>query len=167
MNHKKIIWISSLLVPIAVAILYYTPNYNGETIDFLPLVNACINATVFIILIAALIAIKKKKRILHQRLMTTALCLSVIFLLCYVFHHATHESVSFGKEGLMKHLYYFILISHIMISAIIIPFVLITFSKGLQKKFDDHKKIARITLPLWLYVALTGVLVYIMISPYY
>ena len=93
--------------------------------------------------------------------------LSTIFLVSYVIHHATHDPVSYRGEGFLKYFYYFILISHIALSAIIIPLVLVTLSRALKENFEDHKKIARITFPIWLYVSATGVLVYILISPYY
>ena len=93
--------------------------------------------------------------------------LSTIFLVSYVIHHATHDPVSYGGEGFLKYFYYFILISHIALSAIIIPLVLVTLSRALKENFEEHKKIARITFPIWLYVSATGVLVYILISPYY
>ena len=99
--------------------------------------------------------------------MWSALILSTLFLLSYVLYHATTPSTSFGGEGILKKIYFFILLTHILLSAVVVPLVLITFSRALAEKFDKHKKIARITLPIWLYVTLTGVLVYILISPYY
>ena len=181
MRHKPLIIIFSLVVPILVGLLYITPRFNGFEIDFLPLVNATINGSVFFILIFAINAIKKGNRKLHERLIYLSLVLSAIFLLSYVIHHATHDSVKFGdingdgvlsdaenfKVSAFKYVYYFILISHITLSAIIIPLVLVTLSRALKEKFEDHKKIARITFPIWLYVSATGVLVYILISPYY
>ncbi len=99
--------------------------------------------------------------------MISALSLSVLFLLCYVTYHSLAESTVYGGEGVMKTIYYFILISHILLAIAIVPLVLITFSRGLAAKYDKHRKIARYTLPLWLYVTISGVLVYILISPYY
>ena len=167
MNHKKLILTLSLLLPIAVFALYVMPKFTVETIDFLPLLNACINGTVFFTLVFALVAIKKGKRELHQKLIYSAIILSVFFLLSYVFHHATHDSVVYGGVGLAKYFYYFVLLSHIILAVVIVPMVLITLSRALKEKFTMHKRIARITLPLWLYVSLTGVIVYLMISPYY
>ena len=167
MNHKPLIIILSLVVPILVALLYIIPKFTGFEINFLPLLNATINGTVFFILIFAITAIKNGNRERHQKLIYLALILSTIFLLSYVIHHATHDPVSYGREGLLKYLYYFILISHITLSTIIIPLVLITLSRALKKQFENHKKIARITFPIWLYVSATGVLVYILISPFY
>ena len=167
MQHRPLIIILSLVVPILVALLYITPRFNGFEIDFLPLVNATINGTVFFILIFAIKAIKNKNRKLHERLIYLSLILSTLFLLSYVVHHATHDPVSYGGEGFLKYCYYFILISHITLSTIIIPLVLVTLSRALKEKFEAHKKIAKITFPIWLYVSATGVLVYILISPYY
>tara|TARA_Y100000991_G_C21845028_1_gene294068 strand:+ start:253 stop:693 length:441 start_codon:yes stop_codon:yes gene_type:complete len=143
------------------------PKFSLNTVDFLPLFNACVNGGVFLILISALVAIKKDKRQLHMKLMYSALILSVIFLISYVLHHATHDTVSYGGEGLLRYFYYFILITHIVLAIAIVPMVLISFSRALNEEFSRHKRIARITMPLWLYVSLTGVIVYLMISPYY
>tara|TARA_B100001094_G_scaffold103499_1_gene99762 strand:- start:171 stop:674 length:504 start_codon:yes stop_codon:yes gene_type:complete len=167
MQHRPLIIILSLVVPILVALLYITPRFDGFEIDFLPLVNATINGTVFFILIFAIKAIKNKNRKLHEKLIYLSLILSTLFLLSYVVHHATHDPVSYGGEGFLKYCYYFILISHITLSTIIIPLVLVTLSRALKEKFEAHKKIAKITFPIWLYVSATGVLVYILISPYY
>ena len=166
-NHKPLIIILSLVVPILVGLLYITPKINGFEINFLPLVNATINGTVFFTLIFAIRAIKNGNRELHKKLMYSALALSTIFLLSYVVHHSTHDPVSYGGQGFLKYLYYFILISHITLSAVIIPLVLVTLSRALKENFKGHKHIAKITFPIWLYVSATGVLVYIFISPYY
>ena len=165
-NHKPLIIVLSVVVPILVGLLYITPRVTGFEIDFLPLLNAIINGTVFFTLIFAIKAIKNGNRELHQKLIYVSLILSTIFLLSYVIHHVTHDPVSYEGEGFLKYFYYFILISHITLSAIIIPFVLVTLSRALKENFEDHKKIARITFPIWLYVSVTGVLVYILISPY-
>ena len=167
MNHKPLIIILSLIVPILVGLLYITPKFTGFNIDFLPLLNASINGIVFFTLIFAIKAIKSRNRKLHQKLIYFSLALSTIFLLSYVIHHATHDPVSYGGEGFLKRFYHSILISHITLSAIIIPLVLVTLSRALKENFEDHKDLARITFPIWLYVAATGVLVYILISPYY
>ena len=167
MSHKRLILIISLLLPIAVSGLYFMPKLSLNTVDFLPLFNACVNGGVFLILISALVAIKKGKRRLHMKLMYSALILSVIFLISYVLHHATHDTVSYGGEGLFRYFYYFILITHIILAIAIVPMVLLSFSRALNEEFSRHKRIARITMPLWLYVSLTGVIVYFMISPYY
>ena len=165
-KYNKLIIVLSIAIPLLVAILF------GVKIDvdlpvFLPPIYAAINAFTALILIAAVWAIKNKKRTLHERLMKTAIILSAIFLMLYVAYHMTSDSTSFGGEGLLKYFYFFILISHILLSIVVIPFVLITFVRAITNDFEKHKKIARITFPLWLFVAISGVLVYLMISPYY
>lgn len=165
--YKSLIIFLSVVIPIAVAILYILPKTETTVFSFLPLLNACINGTTFFVLIAAFLAIKNKNIILHKSLMWTALSLSTLFLLSYVLYHATTPSTPFGGKGLIKNIYFFILLTHILLSAVVVPLVLITFSRALAEKFDKHRQLARITLPIWLYVTLTGVLVYVMISPYY
>jgi putative membrane protein len=100
-------------------------------------------------------------------MMTTAIALSLGFLVMYVAYHMTADSTKFGGEGVIKYVYYFILISHILLSIAVIPLVLISYVRALSEKFDSHKRIAKITFPIWLYVAVTGVIVYVMIAPYY
>ncbi|MBE7441147.1 MAG: hypothetical protein KFKLKKLM_02162 [Flavobacteriales bacterium] len=165
--YKSLIILLSIVVPVAVAVLYVLPKTETTLFSFLPMLNATINGTTFFILIAALVAIKNKNVVLHKRLMWTALILSVLFLLSYVLYHATTPSTSFGGEGTIKYVYFFILLTHILLSAIVVPLVLLTLVRALAEKFDQHRKLAKITLPIWLYVTLTGVLVYLMISPYY
>lgn len=165
--YQSLIIFLSLVIPIAVAVLYIIPKTETTIFSFLPLLNACLNGTTFLVLIAAFLAIKNKNIVLHKFLMWTALSLSTFFLLSYVLYHATTPSTSFGGEGIIKNIYFFILLTHILLSAVVVPLVLITFSRALAEKFDKHRKIAKITLPIWLYVTLTGVLVYMMISPYY
>jgi putative membrane protein len=167
MKHKSIIVILSLLIPLVVALLYEAPKVGGFEIDFLPKVNAIINGVVFFTLIFAIKSIKNGKKDLHQKLIYLALILSTIFLVSYVIHHTTHDSVKYEGEGLLRYFYWFILLSHIILSAVIIPLVLITLSRALKENFEYHKKIAKITFPIWLYVSATGVVVYILISPYY
>ena len=112
-------------------------------------------------------AIKKGNRKLHEQLNTTAIICSALFLVMYVAYHMTSNSTTFGGEGIIRYIYFFILITHILLSIVIIPFVLFTFMRAKLGQFSQHKKIAKITFPLWLYVAITGVIVYLMISPYY
>lgn len=160
---------ASILIPIAVAILFFIPKGSvvSEEVMFLPKLNAVLNGITSILLVAAFFAIKNKKVELHRSLMFGAITLSVLFLVSYVTYHALAESTHFGGEGTIKYIYFFILLSHILLAVIIVPLVLVSFTRALSQKFDKHKKIARITLPLWLYVTVTGVIVYIMISPYY
>ena len=140
---------------------------NVEPLSFLPPIYASINGLTAILLIAAVIAIKKGNKKLHEQLNITAIICSALFLVMYVAYHMTSDSTSFGGEGVVKYIYFFILITHIVLSIVVIPFVLITFMRARLGNFPEHKKIAKITFPLWLYVAITGVIVYLMISPYY
>lgn len=140
---------------------------NVEPLSFLPPIYATTNGLTAIVLIAALVAIKNNKMQLHKKLMTTAIALSVLFLVMYVAYHMTSDSTKYGGEGQMRLVYFILLISHITLSIVVIPLVLVTYVRALAQQFDRHKKIARITFPIWLYVAITGVVVYLMISPYY
>lgn len=165
-KYNKWIVILSIVIPLVVAILF------GVKIDvqlpvFLPPIYATLNAFTAVILITAFWAIKNKKIALHKKLMKTAIIFSVLFLVLYVAYHMTSESTKFGGEGTIKTIYFVILISHILLSVLVIPFVLITFVRGITNQVELHKKIARFTFPLWMYVAISGVIVYLMISPYY
>lgn len=166
-KYNKWIWVLSILIPIVVAVLFSVRIPGVERIAFLPPIYASINAITAIILILAVFQIKKGNRETHEQLMKTAVALSALFLVLYVIYHMTSDSTKFGGEGIIKSVYYIILISHILLSIIIIPFVLITFVRGITSDFEKHKNIAKITFPLWLYVAISGVIVYLMISPYY
>ena len=129
--------------------------------------NAIINSIVTILLIAALMAVKGRNFLLHKKIMLAAMLLSVLFLVSYIAHHLFNGETKFGGEGTIKSVYYFILLTHIPLAAIILPFILFTAYRGLTGEYNTHKKLARYTFPLWLYVSITGVLVYILISPYY
>lgn len=139
----------------------------GFDIHIFAAINAVINSAIALLLIGALVAVKQRKFLLHKNLMMTALVLSVLFLVSYIIHHLLSGSTEYGGEGTIKLVYYFILITHIFLAAIILPFILYTAYRGLTSEFDKHKKLARITWPLWFYVAVTGPVVYLMISPYY
>ncbi|CAM3972513.1 DUF420 domain-containing protein [Flavobacterium weaverense] len=170
-KYNKLIIAVSIVVPLVVAILFGVKlkdfGFDVEPLSFLPPIYATTNGFTAVLLVAAVIAIKNGNRKLHERLMTTAISLSVAFLVMYVAYHMTADSTKFGGEGTIKYVYFFILFTHIVLSIAIIPMVLITYVRALAKNFDKHKKIARITFPIWLYVAVTGVVVYLMISPYY
>ena len=166
-KYNKLIIVLSVLVPVAVAILFGVKIPNVEPLSFLPPIYASTNALTALVLVFAFIAIRKNNIKLHKQLMTFAVVLSALFLLMYVAYHMTSDSTKFGGEGAIKYFYYFILLTHILLSIIVIPFVLITFVRGITNNIEKHKKIAKITFPLWLYVAVTGVIVYIMIAPYY
>ena len=166
-KYNRLIWILSIVIPIAVAALFGIKIPGVERLGFLPPMYAGINALTALVLVTAVVQIKKGNRKNHEILMKFAILLSVLFLVFYVVYHMTSDSTKFGGEGFIKYVYYFILTSHIFLSILVIPFVLFTYLRGISGQFEEHKKIARYTFPLWLYVAVTGVIVYFMISPYY
>ena len=170
-NYKKIITALSIIIPIAVAALFSINlkrlGFDVEPLSFLPPIYATINCITAITLIGAVIAIKNGNRKVHEQLNTFAIACSLAFLLMYIAYHITSDSTEFRREGFIKYVYYFILISHILLSIIIIPLVLTTYMYAKLGDFERHKKIAKKTFPLWLYVAITGVVIYLMISPYY
>ena len=165
-RYKRIILIVSILLPLAVGALFLV-KIDGYNLSFLPTIYASINGLTAIGLLAALIAVKQKNFILHERIIKFCMALSVLFLLLYVAYHATSESTRFGGEGSVKYIYYLILITHVILSIAVIPFVLYSFLFGITKQLEKHKKLVRFAFPLWLYVAVSGVVVYLMISPYY
>ena len=166
-KYNGLIWIVSIVIPVVVAFLFTVRIPNVEPLSFLPPIYATINGITAIILITALVAIKNKKRKLHEGLMKVAIGLSLVFLLMYVAYHMTSDSTPYGAEGTIRYIYFFILISHIVLSIGIIPMVLITYVRAVLNDIVEHKKIARYTFPIWLYIAVSGVIIYLMISPYY
>jgi len=161
------IWILSIVIPVAVAVLFSVRIPGVERMGFLPPIYASINGLTAVLLVVAVLQIKKGNRKNHERIMKFCILLSALFLLMYVAYHMTSDSTSYGGEGIARMIYFFILISHILLSIGVIPFVLVTYTRALMGDYEKHKKIAKITFPIWLYVAITGVVVYLMISPYY
>ena len=175
----------SILIPTAVAILFTVKlkdfGIEVEPLSFLPPIYASINGLTALLLVMGVMAIKNGNKKVHERFMTMAIACSVVFLVMYVAYHMTADSTVYGdvdgnkilgatekaNAGSIRYVYLFILLSHIALSIVIIPLVLITYVRALAARFDKHRKIAKITFPLWLYVAVTGVVVYLMISPYY
>ncbi|MFB9078752.1 DUF420 domain-containing protein [Flavobacterium procerum] len=184
-KYNKYIIAVSIVIPVVVAILFGVKlkdfGFDVEPLSFLPPIYATTNGITAIVLVWAVIAVKNGKLKLHERLMTFAIALSLAFLVMYVAYHMTSDSTKFGdsnhdgildaiesaKIGSLRLVYFVILITHILLSIAIIPLVLITYVRALAERFDKHKKIAKITFPIWLYVAVTGVVVFLMISPYY
>jgi putative membrane protein len=170
-KYNKYIVAVSILIPVVVAVLFSVKlkdlGIKVEPLSFLPPIYAAINGITAVVLVSAVVAIKNGNKKLHERLMTTAIALSLAFLVMYVAYHMTTDSTKFGGEGIIKFVYFFILISHILLSIAVIPLVLVSYVRALSEKFDRHKRIAKITFPIWLYVAVTGVIVYLMIAPYY
>lgn len=188
--YNILIWIVSIIVPVVVALLLFIkwdqdklifnmriPNYDpiilfenlpiAEPLTFLPPIYATINGLTGILLVLAVYFIKKGKRQIHENLIKICIALSLSFLVMYIAYHITSDPTTFGGSGLIAYIYFFILITHILLSIIVIPLVLVSYVRAFQSKFVSHKKIAKITFPIWLYVAVTGVIVYLMISPYY
>lgn len=139
----------------------------GFNVHIFAAISAMLNTTVSILLIVAFIAVRNKNYQLHKRLMLVAIVLSVLFLVSYISHHLLAGETKYGGIGTLRYIYYFILATHIPLAAIILPFILFTAYRSLTGEYAAHKKIARYTWPLWLYVSITGVLVYLLISPYY
>ena len=188
--YDILIWVVSVIVPIVVALLLFMkwdydqlvfdmriPNSDpiillenlpiAKPLTFLPPIYATINGLTAILLVLAVYYIKNGKRKIHESLIKVCIALSLSFLVMYIAYHLTTDPTSFGGTGLISYLYFFILITHILLSIVVIPLVLISYSRAIKSKFILHKKIAKITFPIWLYVATTGVVVYLMISPYY
>ena len=161
------VYVVSVAVPVVVALLFKVRLPNVEPLSFLPPIYASINGVTAFLLVLALIAIKNNKRQMHETLMKTAVVCSLLFLLMYVAYHMTSDPTKYRGEGAMVYLYYGILISHIILSIIVIPLVLISFVRAYLGQYELHKKMVRYAFPVWLYVAATGVIVYLMISPYY
>lgn len=165
-KYNKWIIALSVMIPVVVVILFGV-RLDVEPLTFLPPIYATINGITAVLLIWAVVAIKNGNRTLHERLVKTAITCSVLFLAMYVAYHMTSDSTPYGGEGTLKYVYYFVLITHIVLSVVVIPFVLVTYVRGISGSFARHRKIAKITFPIWLYVAVTGVIVYLMIAPYY
>ena len=191
-SSKYNIWIIivSVVVPVVVVLLLFikwdndvlifdmrSPNFTpiilldnlpiAKPLTFLPPIYAAINGLTAVFLVTAVYYIKKGNRIIHEKLIKVCISLSLAFLVMYIAYHITSDPTKFLGTGFIAYLYYFILISHILLSITVIPFVLVTYVRAINNDIQAHKKIAKITFPLWLYVAVTGVIVYIMISPYY
>lgn len=166
-KYKILIWILSIVLPLVIAGLFSVRIPNVPRLGFLPPIYATINGFTAVFLVLAVRAAKQKKLTLHKRLIQTCISFSVAFLVLYIAYHITSDSTPYGGEGIVRNIYYFVLISHILLSILVIPVVLITYVRGLTMQVERHRKIARIAFPLWLYVAVSGVVVYWMIAPYY
>ncbi|TQD39631.1 DUF420 domain-containing protein [Haloflavibacter putidus] len=165
-----VIVLLSVLVPLIVLVLMNLPTrYDllGLDLGTFPFFHALLNGTTAILLLLGYFFIRNGKRKSHRNVMITAFVLSTVFLISYVISKISNDPVPYGGEGFLKPIYFFILITHILLSAIIVPLVLFTMYRGLTKEYEKHKKIARWTFPIWLYVAITGVLVYLFMLPYY
>lgn len=166
-RFNRLIGIVSVIIPVVVVLLFGVKIPDVAPLSFLPPIYATINGITAFLLLVAVWAIKNGNQNLHQRLMTTNIALSLLFLIMYIAYHMTSDSTSYGGEGWLSYVYFFILITHIVLSIVLIPLVLRTYAKAYLKDYEGHKALARYTFPVWLYVAITGVVVYVMISPYY
>jgi putative membrane protein len=178
---RKLIIAVSIVIPLVVGVLFRVRIDVGRDMTFLPSIYAFINGLTAISLVAALVAIKKQKRDLHRSLVRFALALSLLFLVLYVLYHMTSDSTLYGdsnqdgkvdilestKTSWTVYPYYFLLISHVLLSMAVIPLVLFAYLKAWSGNFEGHKKMVRFAFPIWLYVAISGVVVYFLISPFY
>lgn len=169
-NYTPWVVILSVAINLIVAVLFFMPAYEGlrhVDLTFLPLMNAIFNSFTFVFLTAALFFITKKNIKMHRRFIFAAFTTTALFLVTYLTYHSLAESTSYGGAGWLQSVYYVILITHIVLAIIVVPLALISLARGLNMQVEKHRKIARWTMPIWLYVSLTGVLVYLLISPYY
>ena len=162
----------SVIIPIVVAFLMLFPNVfhiASENYDFssLPFFHAVLNGSTAILIFTGFVLIKNKKTELHKATMLSAFSLSSIFLVSYVISKITNEPVLFGGEGMIRDIYFFILISHILLSIPVLPLALFSIYRAMTGEIEKHKSIVKWTFPIWMYVAITGVLVYLLMSPYY
>ncbi len=159
----------SITVPVVVALLLgiRTKIDLGDWTRTLPHWIGFINSLTTVLLIAAWIAVSNKKYKLHAALMIASIALGALFLVCYVTYHMSNPSTAYGGQGLLRYIYYFILLSHVLLSLVVLPLVLRSFAFAVTRQFQRHKRLAAYALPIWLYVSATGVIVYLMISPYY
>jgi len=169
-KYLILIIIVSVAIPLIIALLIFNQNQvsnNVGWISFLPHINGIINTLTSIILVIGWLFIKNKKVAFHKTSMLTAFVLGAFFLISYVIYHSYSESTAYGGEGMIRYIYYFLLITHIMLAIAVVPFVLLAIYYGISARYSKHKRIVKYTLPIWLYVSITGVIVYLMISPYY
>jgi putative membrane protein len=171
-NQKMLKWITviAVIIPIVVAILLFMPSklqVNSDWVYFLPHLNAVINSASTVFLLLGLVFIKSKKIELHRASMTAAMVTGAFFLVSYVVYHAAAESTPFGGQGWIRPLYFFILITHIVLAAVALFPILLAYYYGYTDQRDKHLKVVRYAYPIWLYVTVTGVVVYFMIKPYY
>ncbi|GAB2699805.1 DUF420 domain-containing protein [Paenibacillus thermoaerophilus] len=169
-NYTPLILAFSAVLVGIIALLFFLPGYEGELgfdVTIFPLLNAIFNLFTFTFLVIALIAIKKKKIALHRNFILMAFVTTSLFLVSYVIYHFLTEPTKFGGGDVLKYTYFFFLITHITLAIVNVPFALISLTSGFGNRIAQHRKIAKWTMPIWLYVSSTGVIVYLLISPYY
>lgn len=164
-----LIAVLSVAIPLVVAILFFMPKSESDKVDvsFLPAFHAILNSCTAVALVIGYYNIKRNHVKAHRASMLFAFGLSAIFLVSYVTYHFLGERTIYGGDGLLKYIYYFILLTHIVLAIVIVPLVLLSVYFGITNQLARHRRISRWTFPIWLYVAITGVLVYLLISPYY
>ncbi len=172
MTDKKFFTFSivvSVVVFLVVIVLNIIPKpaFTLPFVPYLPALNACINGTCSVLLLLSLYFIKKKNIPVHKNINLVAFLLSSIFLVSYILYHYFSEETKFPKENPLRPVYLVILATHIIFASLVLPFILMSFYRGLNMQVEKHKKIVRWTYPIWLYVTITGVVVYLMISPHY
>jgi putative membrane protein len=169
-NYKPLIWILTTAIISLITVAFSIPKLailKGHNFSYLPLVNAVLNSITFIFLALAFIAIRQKNIQRHRNFIFSAFTATTLFLVCYLLYHYSTPSTKYGGDGPLRYIYFFLLITHIILAVVIVPLALITIGRGLNMEVPLHKKIARWTMPIWMYVSLTGVIVYLLISPYY
>lgn len=183
-RNMIIIWVLSIIIPVVVALLMFIPTRGGENASWvyaLPHLNSVLNSTTVLVLISGFILVKKGHVQYHKTCMSIAFTLGTLFLISYLIYHSSAPSTVYGDIngdgqldaseqldlGSMRTVYLVVLLSHILLAIVVVPFVLLTFYYALSNRIDKHRKIVRFTLPIWLYVSVSGVIVYLMISPYY
>ncbi|UYZ59284.1 DUF420 domain-containing protein [Hymenobacter latericus] len=169
-GYKVVMLALGAIIPIAVAVLYYFPQVfriEGADVSFLPAVNAGLNSLTAVCLMLGYYFIRNKDVAKHRAMMGTAFLLGSVFLVSYVVYHSQAATTRFGGEGVVRYIYYFVLLTHILLAAVTVGLVLFTLYFAISNQFAKHRKIARWTYPIWLYVSVTGVIVYFMIAPYY
>lgn len=169
-NYTPWVVTLSIVINVIVALLFFMPKvdrFDHWDLTFLPMLNAIFNSFTTVFLLVGLYFIRRKNVKLHRRFILAAFATTALFLVTYLIYHSLAESTPYGGEGFLRVVYYFILITHIVLAAAIVPMALLSLARGLNMQVEKHRKIARWTMPLWLYVSITGVLVYLMISPYY
>ncbi len=169
-NFAPLVALLTVVLVGIITVLFFLPAYDGEVgfdVAILPMLNAIFNSFTFITLLVALFAILKKNVRMHRIFIGLAFTSTTFFLISYVTYHYLTESTKYGGEGFLRSIYFFVLLTHIVLAIVVVPLALMSVVRGLQMKVEKHRKIARWTMPIWLYVSLTGVVVYLMISPYY
>jgi putative membrane protein len=164
---NRVAYVVSALVLLLVGLMRRVKIDLGVDFSFLPPIHASLNAMAALILLYAFYAIKNRQVENHRRAIYAAMACSALFLISYVLYHFTTPETRYGGQGTMRAVYFFFLITHVVLAAVILPFILLTFTRAYTNQFERHKRMARWVFPLWLYVAITGPICYLMLRPYY